>query len=43
VNACMHRLSVSGMVHYGWRSVSAREPVESEIGGVIGLLVYMVQ
>ena len=31
------------MVRHGWRSVSAREPVESEIGGVMGLLVFMTQ
>jgi len=39
----MHRLSVSGMAHHGWRSVSARGPVESGIGGVMVLLVYMTQ
>jgi hypothetical protein len=39
----MHRLSVSGMVHNGERSVSERGPVESGIGGVMGLFVHMTQ
>ncbi len=41
VNACMQCLSVLGIFHHGWRSVSERDPVESGIGEVMGLLVYM--
>jgi hypothetical protein len=44
VNACMHRLSATNIVHQGGRSVVEREPVDSEIGGVMGgLLVNMTQ
>ena len=43
VKACMHRVSSSGMVHHGGRRVVECGPVASEIGGVVGLLVYMTQ
>ena len=43
VEACMHRLSSSGMVHHGGRRVAECGPLASEIGGVDGLLVYMTQ
>jgi hypothetical protein len=39
----MHRLPVLGMVHHGGRSVSECGPIESKIGGVIGLFVSMTQ
>jgi len=43
VKTCMQRLYVSGIVHYGRRGVVECYPVESEIGGVMGLFVYMTQ
>jgi hypothetical protein len=43
VKACMHRLSSSGMVHHGKRRGAECGPVASEIGGVMGLLVYITQ
>ena len=43
MKACMHRLSSSGMVHHGGRGVVECGSVASEIGGVVGLLVYMTQ
>ena len=39
----MQRLSVSGIVHHEGRSVAECRPVESGIGGVMGLSVYMTQ
>ena len=39
----MHHLSSSGMVHHGGRRVAECGHVASEIGGVVGLLVYMTQ
>ncbi len=41
VKACMHRLYFSGMLHHGGHKVAECGPVASEIGGVVGLLVYM--
>jgi hypothetical protein len=43
VKACMHRLSSSGMAHHGGRRVAECGLVASEIGGMVGLLVYMTQ
>ena len=43
VKACMQRHSILGIVHNKWRSVAECGPVECEIGGVKGLLVYMTQ
>ena len=43
VNACMHNLSFSGIVHQGGRSVAESGPVAREIGGVGGLSVYITQ
>ncbi len=37
----MHLLSFSGMIHHGERKVAESGPVASEIGGVVGLWVYM--
>ena len=39
----MHSLSFSGIVHHGGRSVAERGPVDRELGGVDGLLVYITQ
>ena len=39
----MYRLSSSGIVHHGGRRVAEFGPVASEIGGVVGLLVYITQ
>ncbi len=39
----MHSLSLSGIVHHGGRSVAERGPVDRELGGVDGLLVYITQ
>ncbi len=39
----MHRLSSSGTVYHGGRRVAECGPVANEIGGVVGLLVYMTQ
>ncbi len=41
MNACMQRFFVSGIVDQGGCSVAECGPVESEIGDVMGLLVYM--
>ena len=43
VKGCMHRLPSSWMVHHGGRKVAECGPAVSEIGGVVGLLVYMNQ
>ncbi len=43
MNACMHSLSFSGMVHQGWRSVAESGPVPSCVVGVLGVLVYITQ
>jgi len=43
VKACMRRLSSSGMVHNGGCSVAECGPVASEMGGVVGLLVYITK
>ena len=43
VKACMQRLSSSGIVHHGGRSVDECGPVAREIGGVVGLLMYITQ
>jgi hypothetical protein len=37
----MRRLYVSGIVHHGRRSVARYGAAESEIGGVMGLVVYI--
>ena len=39
----MHRLSSSGMVHHEGHKVAECGHVASEIGGVVGFLVYMTQ
>ena len=41
MKAFMHLLSFSGMVHHGRRDVAECGPVASEIGGMVGLWVYM--
>ena len=43
MNACMHNLSFSGIVHRGGRSVAECEPVARKMGGVGGLLMYITQ
>ena len=43
MKACMHRLSSSGIAHHGGRRVAEYGPVASEIGKVVGMLVYMTQ
>ena len=43
MKACMHRISSFGVVHHWGRRVAKCGPVASEIGGVVGLLVYMTQ
>ncbi len=43
VKACMNHLSSSGMVHHGGHRVVECGLVASEIGGMVGLLVYITQ
>jgi len=43
VNAYMHSLSSSGMVHQGCRSVAESGPVATRMGGAGGVLVYIIQ
>jgi hypothetical protein len=39
----MHLIYFSGVVHHLGRKVAERGPVSSEIGGMVGLWVYMTQ
>ncbi len=43
MKACLHLLSFSGMVHHVGRKVAECGPVAIEIGGMLGLWVYMAR
>ena len=43
MKACMHSLSSSGIVHQDWHCVTESGPVASRMGGVGGVLVYIIQ